>query len=60
MAYLQIIIMEINLPNWNRSKDECAKAWSADGYTRGEGSLLLKVHGHAHNGRQVDQAESET
>jgi hypothetical protein len=53
------IIKFIFSPLGDRRHDECAEAGAADGNAGGEGALLLKVHGHAHNSWQVDKAESK-
>ena len=47
------------LPFSNGSHDESAKSGAADRDPGGEGSLLLEVHGHAHDGRQVNQPEAQ-
>jgi len=50
----------ICLPLRNGCHDECPEPGSADSNSGGEGSLLLEVHGHADDGRQVDQSESNS
>ena len=47
------------LPFSNGSHDESAESGAADRDPGGEGSLLLEVHGHAHDGRQVNQPEAQ-
>ena len=55
----KFLCLSLLLPLGDGRHDEGAQPRPADSDAGGEGALLLKVHGHAHNGRQVYQAETQ-